>query len=179
MKQRSRRNPKREPFASSISDDERLLIVKKALHSSLDDSEASLLFHDYERADRKRQSALAQMAGEGLAESMRFADAEASEASATASAVAIWPVIRYMYDSGVRARRGWKRGGKARHDKFSDESAKHESWAKLRAQILRHWNLPSKPSDRRLAMMIARQHPDHPPWETVRGYFKQQKKKAG
>ncbi len=58
MKRSKQRDPKWEPFASSITDDERRHIVRKAVVLVLDDSEADLLIDDFTRAAQKVGAAL-------------------------------------------------------------------------------------------------------------------------
>jgi hypothetical protein len=179
MRVSKKRDPRKEPFASSISDEERKWIAHKAVVAPLDNSEAESLINDFERAHKKTVAALAQISGT-LKDAIDFADAEASASSAQASVSVMLSAYSYLADSGIRARRGWRRGGKGRHDQFSGETANHERWEALREDILRDWSIAKKiPSERRVAMLVASKDPVHPPWETVRGYFKRQKKKVG
>jgi hypothetical protein len=178
MKRAKKRDPAKEPYASSISDEERKRIANKAVVAALDALEAESLINDFGRAHRKTTAALVQMSG-SLSESIRFADAEASASSAQASVSTMLLAISYLTDSGVRARRAWKRGGSRSHDQFAEETANHERWEGLRKGILQDWSLPKGPSDRRLAMLIASKDTNHPPWETVRGHLKRLKKKVG
>ena len=108
MKRGKKRDPRNEPYPSSISDGQRTLLTKKVFLAPLDEFEAETFFDDFERAHKKAVAASAQLSGTLLADK-RFADAQASESSAQATVGTMLSAVRYLGESGVKARRVFAR----------------------------------------------------------------------